>query len=267
MLLAIDAGNTNSVFAILNDRGQILQEWRTGTQSGRTADEYAVWFNSLLALDGYNLKDIDSAIIATVVPQGLFNLRTFCKRYLGIDPMVVDKDIDLGISIDLPDPSQVGADRLVNAVAGYHMYGGNLVIADFGTATTFDVISDKGAYTGGIICPGVNLSLDALHQAAAKLPRIAFGQPDEGVIGKNTVHAMQSGIYWGYVGLIEGMFDRIQDEIGEKMTLVATGGLASLFSQGTDRISEINRDLTIQGLYLIHKRNQRHEPDPGGRNI
>lgn len=255
MLLAIDAGNTNLVFAILDDQGSILQEWRTGSQSGRTADEYAVWFNSLLTLDGYRREDIDSAIIATVVPQGLFNLRTFCKRYLDIEPMVVDKKLDLGIDIDLPDPGQVGADRLVNAVAGYDLYGGDLVIADFGTATTFDVISGEGAYTGGIICPGVNLSLEALHMAAAKLPRIAFGQPEGGVVGKNTVDAMQSGIYWGYVGLIEGMFTRICQETGKDMKLVATGGLAGMFAQGTDMITEINRDLTIIGLYKIYQRN------------
>lgn len=255
MLLAIDAGNTNVVFAVVTPSGEVRCEWRATSDSGRTADEYAVWLTSLMVLDGIKPADIDACIIATVVPQGLFNLRTLCRRYFQTEPMVVGEGIDLGLSVALADPNQVGADRLVNAVAAHQSYGGDMIIVDFGTATTFDVVGSDGSYQGGVIAPGVNLSLEALHMAAAKLPRIAFGAPEQ-VIGKSTIPAMQSGIFWGYVGLIEGLCARIKQEYGKEMRVIATGGLANLFATGTKVIDEIDRDLTIRGLSMIYQRNR-----------
>lgn len=255
MLLAIDAGNTNTVFAIW-DGDTVRAEWRAETSASRTADEYLIWLTQLMALDGLKPADIDGAIIATVVPQALFALRQLCAKYFCAHPMVVgERDVDIGIDIALERPDVVGADRLVNAVAAHAAYPGALIIVDFGTATTFDVVGKTGAYEGGVIAPGVNLSLEALHGAAAKLPRIAIERP-QAVIGRDTVPAMQSGIYWGYVSLIEGLVKRIKVEYDAPMTVIATGGLANLFRHTVKVIDHVDGDLTVRGLHMIYERNK-----------
>jgi len=254
MLLAIDAGNTNIVFAIC-DGAEIRAEWRAVMEQERTADEYAVQVGPLLSLSGMSLADLDCAIIATVVPAALFDLRLFCRRYLKCEPLVVgESDVDLGIEIHVDRPSAVGADRLVNTVAAHERYKGALIVVDFGTATTFDIVSSAGDYEGGIIAPGVNVSAEALHQGAAMLPRVAI-QRTQAVIGKDTVPAMQSGLYWGYLGLVEGLVARIRAEYGEPMTVIGTGDLANVFYKQTQAIDHMDVDLTIRGLVLIHARN------------
>lgn len=256
-LLAIDAGNTNTAFAIFEgdvQRGQ----WRTATDTGRTADEYAVWLGQLMALEKLDPARIVAAIIASVVPQGLFPLRSLCRRYYGCDSLVVGEGLDLGLKVLVDRPEEVGADRLVNAVGAHVRYPGALIAIDFGTATTFDVVDDAGDYHGGVIAPGINLSLEALHQTSASLPRVAVERPPR-VIGKATVPAMQSGVYWGYVGLIEGVVARIKDEFGARMTVVATGGLAPLFDAATEVIEYVDADLTMRGLLEVYRRNERVE--------
>ncbi len=254
MLLAIDAGNTNIVFAVYDGR-ETRAEWRAVTETTRTADEYAVLLQPLLQLQGLTFADLDAAIIATVVPAALFDLRQFCRRYLKCEPLVIgDPNLDLGIGINVDRPGAVGADRLVNAIAAHERYKGALIVVDFGTATTFDIVTESGDYDGGIIAPGVNLSAEALHQAAAMLPRVAVMRT-QNVIGKDTVPAMQSGLYWGYIGLIEGLVARIKAEYGKPMTVIGTGGLANLFHRQTPVINYLDPDLTIRGLILIHTRN------------
>ncbi len=254
MLLAIDSGNTNIVFAVFD--GDLLRgEWRTSTDTERTADELGVWLNQILAIEGLSRLDIEAAIIASVVPAMVFSLKTLCRRYFHCEPLVVGDDgVDLGIRILLDRPEEVGADRLVNAVAAHHCYPAPLIVIDFGTATTFDVVDALGDYCGGAIAPGINLSLQALHNAAAKLPRVAIDRPKR-VIGKATVPAMQSGIFWGYVGLIEGLVGRIEEEFGSEMLVVATGGLAPLFIDATPVIDRLDPDLTLRGLLHIYRRN------------
>ncbi len=256
MLLAIDAGNTNIVFAV-HDGTEIRAEWRAVTETTRTADEYAVMLSPLLGLQGLGFGDLDSAIIATVVPTTLFDLRQFCRRYLKCAPLVIgDPDVDLGIAVLMDRPAAVGADRLVNAVAAHERYTGAVIVVDFGTATTFDIVSENGDYEGGVIAPGANLSAEALHQGAAMLPRVAITRT-QNVIGKDTIPAMQAGLYWGYIGLLEGLVRRIKEEYGKPMTVIGTGGLASLFYRQTSVIDHLDPDLTIRGLIQIHARNAR----------
>ncbi len=254
MLLAIDEGNTNTVFAVF-DGEQLRGQWRISTEPQRTADEYAVWLGQLFALDGLAFGDVDDAVISTVVPQGLRALVELSRQYAKCDPLVVTTDIDLGLEVKLDRPEEVGADRLVNAVAAHASFDGALVLIDFGTATTFDAIDAQGSYCGGVIAPGINLSLEALHRAAAMLPRIAVEKPAR-VIGDGTISAMQSGIYWGYVGLIEGIVTRMKDEFAAPMRGVATGGLAPLFADATPEIDAVAPDLTMRGLREIHRRNR-----------
>ena len=252
MLLAVDVGNTNTVFA-LAEGGEVAAQWRTATQAQRTADEYAVWLSQVMSLGGrWTLKDVDACIVSTVVPQALFNLRNLARRYMDTEPMVVGPDIP-GVEVRIERPSEAGADRLVGAVGGYVQFGGPLVIVDSGTATTFDVVGEDGGFEGGVIAPGINLSVQALHSAAARLPRIEIARPDN-VIGINTVEAMQSGVFWGYVGLIEGLLARIQDDYPAPLTVVATGGVSSLFQGATDAIHHFDPDLTIRGLTEIARR-------------
>jgi type III pantothenate kinase len=259
MLLAIDVGNTNIVFALV-EGAEIRHRWRIATEARRTADEYAVWLAQLMAMEGLDRSAIDDVIIASVVPQTLFNLRGLARRMADVEPLVVGAaGVDYGMAINLPNPAEVGADRVVNAVAAHAIWPGDLIIIDFGTATTFDVVSGTGSYEGGAIAPGINLSMDALYSAAARLPRIAVEPPGEGqgVIGKGTVHAMQSGLFWGYVGLVEGLVARMKAEVGAPVTVIATGGLAALFSRHTNTISHVDPDLTIKGLMRIHARNRK----------
>jgi len=254
MLLAIDCGNTNTVFAVY-EGGDKRCEWRAASKSGRTADEMGVWLTQLMQMKGLGPESISHAIIASVVPAAVFDLRLLCHRYFSAPPLVVgEPDVDLGLQVLVDRPEEVGADRLVNAVAAFQSYGGPLIVLDFGTATTFDVVDAEGNYCGGVIAPGVNLSLEALHMAAAQLPRVAIGRP-KSVIGKGTVAAMKSGIYLGYVAMIEGLTARIREEFGADMTVVATGGLASLFTEATDVIHHLDNDLTLRGLLEIHRRN------------
>ena len=254
MLLAIDAGNTNIVFAIY-EGDKMRAQWRAVTQVARTADEYAVWLSQLLALEGLTFNDLGQAIIATVVPAVLFDLRALCRTYLKCEPMIVgDPALDLGPKPNVDRPDTVGADRLCNTVAAHERYPGAVIVVDFGTATNFDIVSESGAFDGSVIAPGANLSIEALHQAAALLPRVAIHRAQK-VIGRDTVSSMQSGVYWGYVGLITGLINRIKAEYGKPMTVVATGGLAHLFDPDIPAIEHVDPDLTMRGLMLIHARN------------
>jgi len=254
MLLAIDAGNTNIVFAV-HDGATIRCQWRAVTQAARTADEYAVFLKPLLELSGLSFADFDGAIVATVVPAALFDLRQLCRRYFKLEPLVIgDPSVELGLRVLTDRPEGVGADRLVNAVAAHEQYPGALVVVDFGTATTFDVINADGDYAGGVISPGINLSAEALHKSAAMLPRVAVTRT-QSIIGKDTVPAMQSGLYWGYIGLIEGMVIRIKAEFAAPMTVIATGGLGRVFYRQTPVIDHYDPDLTIRGLVQIFARN------------
>lgn len=255
MLLAINANNTNVKFALF-DGETSMGEWRISTAITRTADEYAVWLSQLMALRDLTPAAVDGAIIGSVVPQGLFELKLLCRKYFSVDPLVVgDKGVDVGIRVLLDRPEEAGADRLLNAVAGHLRYGGPLVVVDFGTATSFDIVSEEGDFAGGIIAPGINLSVDALYAAAAKLPRISVERPDR-VIGRGTVEAVRSGVYWGYIGLIEGLIARVRAEYGRPdMRVVATGGLAPLFADGTDIFDSVDPDLTMRGLVEVYRRN------------
>jgi type III pantothenate kinase len=254
MLLAIDAGNTNIVFA-LYEGDKMRAQWRAITQVSRTSDEYAVWLSQLLALEGLSLSDLTSAIIATVVPAVLFDLRDLCRKYLKAEPMLVgDPSLDLGPEPKVDRPETVGADRLCNTVAAHARYSGAVIVVDFGTATNFDIVSEEGAFEGSVIAPGANLSIEALHQAAALLPRVAIHRAQK-VIGRDTVSSMQSGVYWGYVGLITGLIEGIRREYGRPMTVVATGGLSHLFRPDIPAIDHVDPDLTMRGLMLIHARN------------
>lgn len=253
MLLAIEQGNTNTLFAIHNGADWIAQ-WRAATEANRTADEYAVWLTQLLGMHGLEFSDLDGCIISSVVPQSIFNLRNLSRRYMNLEPLVIGENAKLGIEVRIGKPSEAGADRLVNAIGAHLKYPGDLLLIDSGTATTFDVVSADGAFEGGLIAPGINLSLQALHEAAAKLPRIAIQKP-ESVIGRDTVSAMQSGVFWGYISLIEGLVDRIKTEWGKPMTVVGTGGVASLFEGATTSIDRFDPDLTIRGLLEIWRRN------------
>jgi type III pantothenate kinase len=259
MLLAIDAGNTNIVFALVAEDGGIAARWRIATDPRRTADEYAVWLHQLLSLEGYGRDEVTGVIIGTVVPRALHNLQVLSRKYFSREPLVAGQGAAAwGIRLDVDEPQNVGADRALNAIAAHARRAGDLVVIDFGTATTFDVVDYDGAYKGGIIAPGINLSLDALVAAAAKLPRIAIEAPsDPTVIGRTTNSQMLSGIYWGYVAMIEGLLARVKAEIGRPVTTIATGGLATLFQQHTPVFDMIEPDLTIQGLALLWRRSQR----------
>ena len=255
MLLVIDSGNTNTLFAIHDGKKWVI-EWRIATDPTRTADEYAVWFHQLLSMQGLSFDSIDHCVISTVVPQSLFNMRNLVRRHLGVDPLIIgEPDVNVGIGINIDNPREVGADRLVTALGALKSYEGDLIIIDSGTATTFDVISASGSFEGGIICPGINLSVRALHEAAAQLPRIAIKKPEK-VVGKNTVEAMQSGIFWGYIGLIDGLVQRIKSECHGSFTVIGTGGVASLFEGASETIDVFDSQLTINGLLEVWRLNQ-----------
>jgi type III pantothenate kinase len=253
MLLAIEQGNTNSLFAV-HDGDHWIAQWRTATEPTRTADEYVVWLSQLMAMHKLALEMLNSCVISSVVPQSIFNLRNLSRRYLGVEPLLIGENTELGIPVRTLKPSEVGSDRLVNALGALAVHSPPLIIVDSGTAITLDVISADGAFEGGIIAPGVHLSMEALHSAAAKLPRIALQRPRR-VVGNDTVSAMQSGIFWGHVALIEGMIARIKAERNEAMAVVATGGVASLFHGATTAIDHFDPDLTIRGLLEIYRRN------------
>jgi len=253
MLLAIDAGNTNLVFALV-DSGEIKARWRIATDPRRTADQYAVWLHQLLELEGYPKEAVDAVIIGTVVPRALHNLEVLAGKYFHSEPLVAGQGkAAWPIAFDVDEPQNVGADRALNAIGAHAKYKGDLIVIDFGTATTFDLVDSAGSYKGGIIAPGINLSLDALVSAAAKLPRIAIEAPgDASVIGRTTQDQMLIGIYWGYVAMLEGLTERMKRELGKPVTVIATGGLADLFDQHTKVFDAIEPDLTIQGLSILY---------------
>ena len=244
MLLAIDAGNTNVVFALLDGR-EIRARWRIATDPRRTADEYAVWLNQLLMLEGYGIADVDAVIIATVVPRALHNLQVLAEKYFKTAALVAGQaPVEWGVELDVAEPASVGADRVVNAIAAHHLYEGDLIVVDY-----------QGTYKGGIIAPGINLSLDALVAAAAKLPKIAIAPPENrSVIGRTTEAQMHIGVFWGYVAMMEGLVARIRAEIGRPAKVISTGGLAVLFDENSDIFDAIAPDLTILGLALLHER-------------
>ncbi|MDW4496875.1 type III pantothenate kinase [Sulfitobacter sp. D35] len=254
MLLAIDCGNTNTVFALW-DGERFLATWRTSTEWQRTADQYYVWLSTLM-----KLKDIDGeiteVIISSTVPRVVFNLRVLADRYFNTRPLVVGKPgCLLPVDVRVDQGTQVGPDRLVNTVAGFDLYGGDLIVVDFGTATTFDVVASDGAYVGGVIAPGVNLSLEALHHAAAALPHVDIAKP-QAVVGTNTVACMQSGVFWGYVGLVREICARIKAERDRDMRVISTGGLAPLLQQTEALFDDYHDDLTMHGLTVIHRYNK-----------
>jgi type III pantothenate kinase len=257
MLLAIDVGNTNIVFALC-EGGAIVRQWRLATNPRRTADEYTVQLRQLFELDGLQRAQVTRALIASVVPQAMFELTRHVRSFFGVEPRVIGQPGACpGLRVALPDPAQVGADRLVNAAAALAIVDPPLIVIDFGTATTFDCVSADGDYIGGVICPGINLSMEALFAAAAQLPRIAVEAPTLGmpVIGTTTVHAMRSGVFYGYIGLIDGLAERITSELGGRAAVIATGGLAPLFREHCGAIGRVEPDLTIRGLMLIDERN------------
>jgi type III pantothenate kinase len=258
MLLAVDAGNTNIVFALLEE-GVIRARWRIATDPRRTADQYAVWLHQLLELEGFARDAVNAVIVGTVVPRALHNLEVLAAKYFKVEPMIAgEPPAEWGIELDVADPPTVGADRVLNAIAAHALYEGDLIVIDFGTAATFDLVDYTGAYKGGIIAPGINLSLDALVTAAAKLPRIAIEAPkgNLSVIGRTTEEQMQIGIYWGYVSMIEGLVARMKAEIGRPVKVISTGGLATLFDQHSPIFDAIEPDLTIQGLGLLYERSR-----------
>lgn len=255
MLLAIDLGNTNVVFALFEGRS-IRARWRIATDPRRTGDEYAVWLSQLLNLEGVERSAIDQIIVSTVVPRALHNIKVLADKYFGVTPLVAGEGAaEYGMSIDVDQPKSLGSDRAVNAVAAHARYTGDLIIVDFGTATTFDVVDFNGAYKGGIIAPGINLSLDALVGNTAKLPRIAIEAPQTAsVIGTNTEDQMLIGVFWGYVAMMEGLIHRMKREVGRPAKVIATGGLAVLFNRHTDIFDAVDADLTLDGLALLAER-------------
>lgn len=258
MLLAIDVGNTNTVFALVKE-GECVKEWRVITDGRRTSDEYAILFMQFLALSDLCKTLIEDVAVSCVVPQSLFQLKRFIVDYFEISPLIVgNRELNIGVEIDVNRPSEVGDDRLINALAVYRYYKKDAIIIDFGTATNFDVVTCDGKYLGGVISPGINLSMDALHKAAAKLPKIGI-EPVSDVIGKNTESAMKSGIYFGYLGMIEGLISRLKNELGaQDVITIATGGLAKLFAQGSDAIDYLEPELTIKGLDAFYELNKEH---------
>lgn len=257
MLLAIDAGNTNIKFALC-DGTAIKARWRIATEARRTADQYAVWLIQLLELEGYARSNVTAVLISTVVPRALHNLQLLASKYFGVEAGVAGRAPYIwGMALDVVEPDSLGADRAVNAISAHAAHDGDLITISFGTATTFDHIDSNGAYKGGIIAPGLNLSLDALVAAAAKLPRIAIEAPtDDSVLGRTTESQMHIGIYWGYVAMIEGLLARMKAEIGRPVTVIATGGLATVFQQHSHLFDVVDPDLTLRGIALLYTRNQ-----------
>ena len=253
MILAIDVGNTNLVFALVED-GEIKARWRIATDPRRTADQYSVWLHQLLELEGFSRDQVDGVIIGSVVPRAVHNLEVLASKYFKVEPLIAGQgSAAWPLKLDVDEPQNVGADRALNAIAAHSKHKGDLIVIDFGTATTFDVVDAKGSYRGGIIAPGINLSLDALVNAAAKLPRIAIEAPAKSsVVGRTTQDQMLIGIYWGYVAMMEGLVERMKREIRKPVTVVATGGLADLFDKHTDIFDAIEPDLTIQGLGILY---------------
>ena len=254
MLLVIDIGNTNIVFGVYND-DKLVNHWRLSTAIQKTVDEYAILLNSLLYFEKIKLNEIDSAIISCVVPPLLIPFEILCRKYVFIKPIIVEPGIKTGMPIQYENPQEVGADRIVNAVAGYEKFKKSLIIVDFGTATTFDYITPKGDYMGGAIAPGIMISLEALFERASKLPRVELIRP-KSIIGKNTVHAMQAGITYGYVSLVDGIVHKMKEEVKTNPYVIATGGLASMVYKESNTVDEVDEFLTLKGLKILYDKNK-----------
>ena len=253
MLLVIDVGNTNIVLGIFKDQ-ELVDHWRVSTDRLRTTDEYGVLIRHLFYLNGVNSEEIDAIIISSVVPPVMPTLERMCQRYFGLTPLVIGPGVKTGMDIKYDNPREVGADRIVNAVAAYEKFGGPVIIIDFGTATTFCAVDKKGTYLGGAICPGIGISTDALVQRTAKLPRIEVVQAEK-VICRNTVESMQAGVFYGFIGQVDGIVTRMRRELGCKARVVATGGLAVIVAPATDAIDVVEPMLTLEGLKIIYDRN------------
>jgi type III pantothenate kinase len=254
VLLAVDVGNTNTVLGAFEGKA-LRQHWRIETSHSRTADEYGIQLRQLFAVGGLDPRAVDALVVATVVPPLTLTLQRMSERYFGVAPLFIGPGVKTGMPILYEDPREVGADRIVNAVAAWDRWGCGLVVVDFGTATTFDAVSQRGEYLGGSICPGIAISMEALFSHASKLPEVEFVCPPH-VIGRNTVASMQSGLVYGYVGLVDGICERMARELGFPPKVIATGGLAPLIAAVSSSISEVDELLTLNGLRLIHERNR-----------
>ena len=255
MLLVADVGNTNVVFALYQGQ-EIKTRWRIATDPRRTGDEYAVWLLQLLTIEGFKREDVSQIIIGSVVPRAVHNITVLAQKYFGVEPLIAGQGAaEWGIAVDVDEPRSLGADRALNAIAAHAKYAGDLIVIDFGTATTFDAVDFNGAYKGGIIAPGLNLSLDALVGNTAKLPRIAIEAPrTSSVIGTNTEDQMLIGVFWGYIAMMEGLTTKMKSEIGRPAKVVATGGLAILFGEHSRLFDHVDNDLTLDGLAILAER-------------
>lgn len=257
MLLVIDVGNTNVVFGIYKDK-ELMNNWRIASEKSRTSDEYGLLFEQIFRHHGLEPEDIKSIIISSVVPPLMHTLSAMCVRYFNIEPMVVGPGVKTGMDIKYDNPREVGADRIVNGVAGYEKYGGPLIIVDFGTAITFDAVSREGDYLGGVITPGISISSEALFLRTAKLPKVEIARPDK-VIGRNTVNSIQSGLVYGYIGLVDHIIEKMMNELrenGETVKVIATGGFSTLIGNESKYIESIDKMLTLEGLRIIYERNR-----------
>ncbi len=253
MLLVIDVGNSNIVLGVYRD-DELIRDWRVATDKDRTVDEYAMLVNNFFSLAHMDFSQLTAVIISCVVPPMLNSLESLCEKYFELVPLVVGPGIKTGMPIHYDNPGEVGADRIVNAVAAFEKWKCGMIVVDFGTATTFDVISASGEYQGGAIAPGVGISAEALFSRASKLPRVEFSRPAH-VVAKNTVSSMQAGIFYGYVGLVEGIVSRIREEVGQPLKVVATGGLASSIAEASDMVDNVEPYLTLEGLRILYQRN------------
>jgi len=263
MLLVLDVGNTNTVLGVFSPRTdgpgggesrRLIANWRVSTNKSQTVDEYGVLFRNLFAMNGIEVSSVHGTVISSVVPPLDSTLREVCERYFQIKPLFIEPGVKTGMPVHYDNPAEVGADRIVNSVAAFEKFGGPCIVVDFGTATTFDAVSPKGEYLGGVITPGIGISADALFERTARLPRVDIRKPPR-VLATNTVNSLQAGLYYGYIGLIDGILERLMAELGGGVKVVATGGLASLMSSGSKYIHEVDDLLTLEGLRIIYERN------------